>query len=90
MGFRSSGSAVSAKRPSAAPSVEYGEISGSLPIGGTTLAAQPRYLMEAFCLQVRGDALSAQIQCKFIRVTAAGYGRNPNTVVTLQEIFVRQ
>jgi type IV pilus assembly protein PilX len=72
------------------PSVEYGQITGAEPIGGTALAAQPRYLMEAFCLQQFGDSLSVQLACNFIRVTAAGYGRNPNTVVRLQEIFVRE
>ena len=81
---------VPAHSMSAAPSVQYGQITGAQPLGGTSLAAQPRYLMEAFCLQVVGDSLAAQLQCKFIRVTASGYGRNPNTVVTLQEIFVRE
>jgi len=76
---------------SAAPSVEYVAITGAEPFGGAgVLAAQPRYLMEAFCARVHGAALSQELRCTFIRVTAAGYGRNPNTVVTLQEVFVRE
>jgi len=77
---------------SAAPSVEYGEITGAELLGGAAgvLANQPRYLMEAFCARVHGAALSQELRCTFIRVTAAGYGRNPNTVVTLQEVFVRE
>jgi type IV pilus assembly protein PilX len=76
---------------SAAPSVEYGVITGAEPIGGAgVLAAQPRYLMEAFCARIHGAPLSAEIRCTLIRVTAAGYGRNPSTVVTLQEVFVRE
>ena len=74
----------------ASPSVAYGDITGAEPIGNGALAAQPRYLMEAFCARVHGAALSAELRCTFIRVTAAGYGRNPHTVVTLQEIFVRE
>ena len=72
------------------PSVAYGKKSGATPLGGPSaaqqLARQPRYIIENFCLMQHGETL--QPICKFYRTTAVGYGRNPNTAVTLQEMFV--
>ncbi len=74
----------------ASPSVEYGAITGATAIGGDAapraIAVQPRYIIEAFCLMQHGDTL--QPFCNFYRITARGYGRNPNSQVTLQETFV--
>jgi type IV pilus assembly protein PilX len=71
-----------------APSVAYGQFTGALPIGGTVglLSNQPRYIVEVFCLQQLGESLERF--CTFYRITARGYGRNPNTQVTLQETFL--
>jgi type IV pilus assembly protein PilX len=64
------------------PSIAYGQITGAAPaIGGATnpLANQPRYLIEPFLLG--GDGHS------YYRITARGFGVNPNTQVTLQELY---
>ena len=72
----------------AAPSVQFGDVTNAPALGG--VAVQPRYLMELFCLQESGNSIGAQLSdtCVFYRITARGYGRNPNTFVTLQEVFV--
>ena len=64
----------------AAPSVEHGQFTGAAIIDG--VAARPRYLIEVF---VRIDALGAPRY--FYRIVARAVGANPNTVVTLQEVF---
>jgi type IV pilus assembly protein PilX len=61
----------------AAPSVAYGTFTAAAAIAG--VSAQPRYLIEIF---TRGDPPRY-----FYRVTARAVGANPNTVVTLQEVF---
>ena len=66
------------------PSVRYGEFTGAQQLTG--VSQQPRYIIEAFCLPKYGSSL--QTFCKFYRVTARGYGQNPNTMVTLQEVYV--
>ena len=71
------------------PSVRYGQFTGALAMGGAptgVLANQPRYIIEVFCLQQLGESLERF--CTFYRITARGYGRNPNTQVTLQETFL--
>jgi type IV pilus assembly protein PilX len=55
------------------------------------LARQPLYIIELFCLPTRNDtgfAFPPGENCKFYRITARGYGVNPNSQVTLQEIFL--
>jgi len=73
------------------PSVEFGAITGALAVGGAAspraIAVQPRYVIEAFCLRQHGDSIGERY-CNFFRITARGYGRNPNSQVTLQETFV--
>lgn len=73
-----------------APSVAFGAITGAPAVGGAAapraIAVQPRYVIEAFCLQQHGETL--QPFCNFYRITARGYGRNPNSQVTLQETFI--
>lgn len=76
----------------------YGQFTGAPPIratvGGThnaplPVAQQPRYLIELFCLPTRQDSMgSVGVYCKFYRITARGYGVNPNSQVTLQEMFL--
>ena len=75
---------------SAAPSVAYGTLTGAPTVGDGALAAQPRYILELFCLRDRTQSIGSQDFCNFYRVTARGYGRNPNTQVTLQEVFVSE
>ena len=73
----------------AAPSVGYGQMTGATPLGGAGavfIPTQPRYVIEVFCLQQHGESLDRY--CNFYRITAVGYGRNPNTTVTLQETFI--
>ena len=67
------------------PSVGYGDYTGAAGIGG--LPTQPRYVIEVFCLQQHGESMS---ECfpNFFRITALGFGRNPNTTVRLQETFI--
>ena len=76
------------------PSVQFGAMTGATPVGGviagTTLSNQPRYILEMFCLLEKGNSIGStgQAMCNFYRITARGYGKNPNTQVTLQEMFV--
>lgn len=68
----------SSKNLKAAPSIEYGQYTGALPINGLSL--QPRYLIEPFILN----------EVNHYRITARGYGVNPDTQVTLQEIYKKE
>ena len=77
---------IPAHNMKAAPSVDYGHWTGAIQIGGAFVATQPRYVIEVFCLQQHGESLDRY--CNFYRLTAVGYGRNPNTTVTLQETFI--
>ncbi len=79
------------------PFATYGQFTGAPPIratvGGTRntpLAAQPRYLIELFCLPKHDDSITGkgELYCKFYRITGRGFGVNPNTQVTLQEMFL--
>jgi Tfp pilus assembly protein PilX len=46
-------------------------------------------MIEVFCLQEHGESTGmAAPRCNFFRITALGYGRNPNTTITLQEMFL--
>lgn len=65
----------------AAPSVGYGDFTGSGPIGG--LFAQPRYIIEGIRKTPPGGAQPTH----FYRITVRAQGANPNTVVWLQEVF---
>ncbi|MGZ8231471.1 MAG: pilus assembly PilX family protein [Burkholderiales bacterium] len=69
----------------AAPSVKYGSFTGAQEIKG--VAREPRYIIEIFCLPQHGASIGSA-PCKFYRITARGWGGNPNTQVTLQEVFL--
>ena len=76
----------------AAPSVQYGTFTGVPLLGArdatnSALIRQPRYIIESFCLFVFGGSISDCSE-SFYRITATGYGRSPNTAVTLQEVFI--
>jgi type IV pilus assembly protein PilX len=67
---------------------QYGQYTGAPAISG--VSNQPRYLVEFFCLP-GGPASGWSIgsaPCKWYRITARGYGANPNSQITLQEIFL--
>ena len=69
--------------------VQYGQMTNAAKLGGagtSFIATQPYYVIEVFCLQQHGESLDRY--CNFYRITAVGYGRNPNTTVTLQETFI--
>ena len=68
-----------------APSVQYGQFTGAQQIAG--VSQQPRYIIEIFCLPQHGASIGTA-PCKFYRITSRGYGGNPNSQVTLQEIFL--
>lgn len=76
-----------------APGVPYGTFTSlplpAPPISITGVAAQPRYLIEYF---TRSEALNPPGACAsedipMYRITARAVGANPNTVVTLQEVY---
>ncbi|MCC7487848.1 MAG: hypothetical protein IT529_23000 [Burkholderiales bacterium] len=71
----------------ASPSVQYGTYTGAQPLAG--LPRQPRYYIEIMCLPQFGGSLGDPNYCNFYRITGRGYGYNPNTEVTLQEVFLR-
>lgn len=62
-----------------APSVPYGTFTGAAAILG--VSAQPSYLIEIFNRDNLGNPRF------YYRITARAVGANPNTVVTLQEVF---
>jgi type IV pilus assembly protein PilX len=76
----------------------YGDFTLAPPLRATVegtrnqpLAEQPRYIIEHFCLPTMiGDTMGGppEVFCKFYRITARGYGVNPNSQVTLQEMFL--
>jgi Tfp pilus assembly protein PilX len=63
------------------PSVQYGTYTGA-QAANLRVAVPPRYLIEAF-LDVDGIGDKKA----YYRITARAVGANPNTVVTLQEVF---
>ena len=70
-----------------APSVPYGMFTGAPALQG--VSSQPAYLIELFCLVRHDEGLSGGAHCNFYRITAVGYGANPATIVTLQEIVAK-
>ena len=77
------------------PYVLYGEYTNAEKLRGVVagtnnalLPNQPRYWVESLCgIEPPGETLSTGVTCGFRRITARGYGINPNTQVTLQEIY---
>jgi Tfp pilus assembly protein PilX len=56
--------------------------------GNQPLPVQPRYWVEAMCgIEPRGETVANGVTCGFRRITARGFGINPNTQVTLQEVY---
>lgn len=75
----------------ASPSVQYGAYTGAPALVG--VSAQPRYFIEVLCYNNFDEGLSGtgtpSTYCNYYRITARGYGGNPNSSVTLQEIFLK-
>jgi type IV pilus assembly protein PilX len=79
---------------SAAPSVAYGTHTGARTIVG--VAQQPRYYIELLPGVLKppgwasiGVAQSGGAAASYYRITARGVGANPNTNVTVSEVFVK-
>ena len=79
----------------AQPAVVYGTYTGAQPLNGMVagvankvLPKQPKYLVEAMCgIEPPGETVSSGVTCGFRRITVRGYGINPSTQVTLQEVY---
>lgn len=73
---------------SGSPSVLYGEFTGAPALG--SVAQPPRYFIESLCMLSKpGSSIGTPSgsPCKYYRITARGYGANPNTRVTLSEVY---
>ena len=69
--------------------VEYGAQSGAPDLVG--LSRQPRYIIEMLCLQLEGyPGTGTADTCRTFRFTAVGWGKNPNTQVTVQETYIAE
>jgi type IV pilus assembly protein PilX len=71
----------------AANNVTYGAFTGAPTLAG--LSAPPVYYIEVLCLPQFGGSIGDPTYCNFYRITARGFGGNPNTRVTVQEIFLK-
>jgi type IV pilus assembly protein PilX len=67
--------------------VLYGTYTGAPALQGVRV--QPQYYIEVMCLPQFGGSLGDPNYCSFYRITGRGYGLNPNTQVTVQEIFLK-
>ena len=67
--------------------VEYGRFTGAPDLAG--VSRKPEYYIEVMCLPQFGGSLGDPNYCSFYRITGRGWGLNPNTQVTVQEIFLR-
>ena len=66
------------------PTVEYGDYTGATAIPG--VAAQPRYILEAFPANAKDVYGTGGTQGLAFRITVRAVGLNPNTVVMLQSV----
>ena len=55
------------------------------------VSKQSRYIIEMFCFPVSLDSIEGvKDQCRYWRFTAVGWGKNPNTQVTVQEFYLSE
>lgn len=55
------------------------------------VSKQSRYIIEMYCLPLLGTSIgSAADTCRVWRFTAVGWGKNPNTQVTVQEVYISE
>jgi type IV pilus assembly protein PilX len=67
--------------------MEYQDNAGKALSG---VSKQPRYIMEMFCLTLLpGGGIDTVDRCRVYRFTAVGWGKNPNTRVTVEEVFIK-
>jgi type IV pilus assembly protein PilX len=69
--------------------VPYGTFTGASLLLGIPLAQQPRYFIEVMCLVDGSIGGNPDDYCRYYRITAQGFGHNPNTQVTVQEVFLK-
>ena len=72
------------------PSVRYATYTNAPLLVG--VSQQPRYFIEVLCYYNVDESLATGTPknfCNYYRITARGYGGNPNTQATLQEIFLK-
>jgi type IV pilus assembly protein PilX len=67
---------------------QYGEWSSAAGLSG--LSKQPRYTVELFCASLAVEGRNTGSLCRLYRFTAVGWGKNPNTQVTLQETYLAE
>jgi Tfp pilus assembly protein PilX len=66
---------------------EYGEWSNAEPLFG--VSKKPRYTIELFCASLFTERQDTGL-CRIYRFTAVGWGKNPNTQVTVQETYIAE
>ena len=55
------------------------------------VSRQSRYIIEMFCFKTKvGSIETVADSCRYWRFTAVGWGKNPNTQVTVQELYLSQ
>jgi type IV pilus assembly protein PilX len=55
------------------------------------VSKQSRFIVELFCLPLVGGDIDGQAStCRVWRFTAVGWGKNPNTQVTVQETYISE
>jgi Tfp pilus assembly protein PilX len=55
------------------------------------VSKQSRFIVELFCLPLVGGGMDGQADaCRVWRFTAVGWGKNPNTQVTVQETYISE
>jgi type IV pilus assembly protein PilX len=67
---------------------EYGEWSSAQALFG--VSKRPRYTIELFCASLAVEGRNTGSLCRLYRFTAVGWGKNPNTQVTLQETYLAE
>jgi type IV pilus assembly protein PilX len=65
---------------------KYGTFSIAVPM--ERLSKSPRYIIELFCPTLVFEGPDAGRSCRLYRFTAVGWGKNPNTQVTVQENYM--
>lgn len=73
---------------SGSPAAFLGQYTGGTPLKG--VSQQPHYTIERFCgvpLPPGLGSMGSPPKCNYYRITARGYGANPNSRVTLSEVY---
>jgi Tfp pilus assembly protein PilX len=54
------------------------------------VSKQSRFIIELFCTPLVGGGMDQTDTCRVWRFTAVGWGKNPNTQVTVQETYISE